>query len=60
VKTLRDAYAKGFSDPELVGEAKKKGLDPELIHGSELESLAKEVLQQPPEVIGLMKSVMGE
>jgi len=59
LKTLRDAYAKGLHDPELVDEAKKKGLDPELIHGNDLEALSKEVLQQPPEVIGLMKSVMG-
>ena len=59
LKTLRDAYAKGLEDPELIDEAKKKGLDPELIHGNDLETLSKEVLQQPPEVIGLMKSVMG-
>jgi tripartite-type tricarboxylate transporter receptor subunit TctC len=59
LKTLRDAYAKGLRDPDLVDEAKKKGLDPELIHGNDLEALSKEVLQQPPEVIGLMKSVMG-
>jgi hypothetical protein len=59
LKTLRDAYAKGLRDPDLVDEAKKKGLDPELIHGNDLEALSKEVLQQPPDVIGLMKSVMG-
>lgn len=60
VKILRAAYAKALSSPELVAEAKKRGLEPELIAGEELESLAKEVIVQPPEVIGLIKKVMGE
>jgi tripartite-type tricarboxylate transporter receptor subunit TctC len=57
-KILRDAYAKGLNDLDLIAEAKKKGLDPELIHGNDLESLAKDVMVQPPEVIALMKKVM--
>lgn len=60
VKTLRAAYAKAIASPELIAEAKKHGLEVELIHGDELEALAKEVLSQPPEVIGAMKKVMGE
>jgi tripartite-type tricarboxylate transporter receptor subunit TctC len=58
LKLLREAYAKGLNDPDLISEAKKKGFDPELIQGSDLESLAKEVLVQPPEVIAMMKKVM--
>jgi tripartite-type tricarboxylate transporter receptor subunit TctC len=58
LKTLRDGYAKGLNDPDLISEAKKKRLDPELIQGSDLQALAKEVLVQPPEVIALMKKVM--
>jgi tripartite-type tricarboxylate transporter receptor subunit TctC len=58
VKILREAYARGLNDPDLIAEAKKRGLEPELIHGNEMESLAKEVLTQPAEVIGLMKKVM--
>jgi tripartite-type tricarboxylate transporter receptor subunit TctC len=57
-KILRGAYAKGLRDPDLVAEAKKKGLEPELIHGDEMENFSKEVLVQPPEVIALMKKVM--
>ena len=60
VKTLRTAYAKAIASPELIAEAKKHGLDAELIHGDELEALAKEVLSQPAEVIASMKKVMGE
>jgi tripartite-type tricarboxylate transporter receptor subunit TctC len=57
---LRAAYAKGLTSPELITEAKKQGLEPELISGEEMEALAKEVLNQPAEVIGLMKKVMGD
>jgi tripartite-type tricarboxylate transporter receptor subunit TctC len=57
-KILRDAYAKGLNDPDLIAEAKKKGLDPELIHGNDIETLAKEVMVQPPDVIALLKKVM--
>ncbi|HEU5464318.1 MAG TPA: tripartite tricarboxylate transporter substrate-binding protein [Candidatus Binatia bacterium] len=59
IKTLRAGYAKALTSPELVAEAKKQGLEPDLIDGDEMEALAREVLNQPPEVISLMKKVMG-
>ena len=59
-KILRAGYAKALTSPELIADAKKQGLEPELIHGDEIEALAKEVLNQPPEVITAMKKVMGE
>jgi hypothetical protein len=46
--------------PEKAHDAKKQGLDVELIHGDDLEALAKEVMGQPADVIALMKKVMGE
>jgi len=59
-KILRAGYAKALASPELIADAKKQGLEPELIHGEEIETLAKEVLNQPAEVIAAMKKVMGE
>jgi tripartite-type tricarboxylate transporter receptor subunit TctC len=59
-KILRAGYAKSLTSPELIADAKKQGLEPDLIHGDEMEALAKEVLNQPAEVIALMKRVMGE
>ena len=59
-KILRAGYAKALTSPELIAEAKKQKLEPDLIHGDEIELLAKEVLNQPPEVIALMKKIMGE
>jgi hypothetical protein len=43
-----------------VAEAKKKGLEPELLTGEELESLAKEVTVQPPAVIAGIRKFVGE
>ena len=42
LKTLRAAYAKAINHPDLIGEARKKGLEPELISGEELQVSAKE------------------
>jgi tripartite-type tricarboxylate transporter receptor subunit TctC len=59
VKVLRAGYAKALTSPDLIAEAKKMGLEAELIHGDEMEALAREVLHQPAEVIDAMKAVMG-
>jgi tripartite-type tricarboxylate transporter receptor subunit TctC len=60
VKALRAAFAKALTGAELVAEAKKQGFEPELLAGEELQSLAKEVTGQPPEVIGLIRKLTGE
>lgn len=59
-KTLRDAYRKAIADPELLAEAAKRGWEVDPLSGEELESLAKEVIAQPPEVIEKMKWVLGK
>jgi tripartite-type tricarboxylate transporter receptor subunit TctC len=58
-KILRDAYSKALSDPELLAETEKRGWDVEPLTGAELESLAKDVIVQPKEVIERMKWVLG-
>ncbi|HSE85502.1 MAG TPA: hypothetical protein VLJ79_04720, partial [Candidatus Binatia bacterium] len=60
VKVLRDAFMKAASDPALVAEANKKQLEVEPIRGEELESLAKEVMVQPREVIERLKELLGQ
>jgi tripartite-type tricarboxylate transporter receptor subunit TctC len=60
VKVLRAAYATALNNPDLVADAKKQGLDPDLIPGEELESIAKDVMGQPPTVIAAMRKLMGE
>ena len=60
VKTLRAAFAKAVNDPELLAEAKKKTMDVELITGEEAEALAKEVINQPAEIVARLKKLLGE
>ena len=59
VKLLRSSFAKMMTDPELLAEAKKRGWDLDMTKGEELESLAKEIMVQPPEVIERVKKMLG-
>jgi tripartite-type tricarboxylate transporter receptor subunit TctC len=59
-KTLRDAYGATMKDPELLAEVAKRGWELDPLSGMELESLAKEVIAQPREVIERMKWVLGK
>ena len=59
VKVLRDAYAKAIADPELLAEAAKQGWEVDPTKGEELQSLSKEVITQPREIIERMKWVLG-
>ncbi|HEV8344677.1 MAG TPA: tripartite tricarboxylate transporter substrate-binding protein [Candidatus Binatia bacterium] len=60
VKILRDAFTKVVTDPAVVEEAKKRKLDIEPATGEELQTLAKEVITQPPAVIERVKKVLGD
>jgi tripartite-type tricarboxylate transporter receptor subunit TctC len=57
VSILRAAFMKIMSDPDVLAEARKKGLEPAPVSGEELEGLVKELLQ-PPEVIQRMKTFL--
>jgi tripartite-type tricarboxylate transporter receptor subunit TctC len=60
VKILRQAFLKALSDPELLAIAEKQRLEIEPTSGEELETLAKEVMAQPPEIIERMKKLLGK
>jgi tripartite-type tricarboxylate transporter receptor subunit TctC len=59
LKILRDAFSKAVNDRELLEEAKKKRLELDPISGEELQTLATEIMAQPPEVIERMKKLLG-
>jgi tripartite-type tricarboxylate transporter receptor subunit TctC len=59
VDILRGAYAKAIADPDLLGEAAKRGWDVDPLKGEELQALSKEVITQPKEIIDRMKWVLG-
>jgi hypothetical protein len=59
VEILRRAFDQTLKDPELLAEAKKQRMDVDPTNGPELEKLAQEILQQPPEVLARAKKLLG-
>jgi tripartite-type tricarboxylate transporter receptor subunit TctC len=60
VKILREAYTRALKDTDLIEEAKKRNWSMEQVTGEELQALAKEVIDQPPEVLARLKTLLGE
>lgn len=56
---LRRAFDQAMKDPELLAETQKQKMDVDPETGEELEKLAKQVLQQPPDVIARVKKLLG-
>jgi tripartite-type tricarboxylate transporter receptor subunit TctC len=59
-KLLRQAYAKTLQEPEFLEEAKKRGWELKPTTGEELATLAKEVTDQPAEVVARLKKLLGK
>jgi tripartite-type tricarboxylate transporter receptor subunit TctC len=59
INSLRDGFAKAMSDAELLAEAKRRDWDAEHQRGEDLEALAREVTNQPPEVVEKLKSLLS-
>ena len=57
VKVLRAAFVKLMNDPDVLAEARKKGLEPAPVTGDEIDGLVKELVQ-PPEVIQRMQTFL--
>jgi tripartite-type tricarboxylate transporter receptor subunit TctC len=60
LKTLRDAFARMFKDPEFLDEVKNKKWAVDPVGGEELQSLAKEVVDQPPEIAAALKRILSK
>ena len=58
VKILREAYNKALKDPELIAEVTKSRLDMEPSTGEEIEAIVKEIMDQPSEVVALVKKIL--
>jgi tripartite-type tricarboxylate transporter receptor subunit TctC len=59
VKLLRDGLRNVLQDADLLAEAKKSRMDVEYTSGEELETLVKDVLNQPAEVIEQARKILG-
>ena len=60
LKILRDAFRKTLSDPAFLTDVKTRKLEADPDFGEELETIAKEAVAQPREVIERMKKLLGE
>jgi tripartite-type tricarboxylate transporter receptor subunit TctC len=60
VKMLREAWTKMFKDPEFNDELKKRKWEAAPVDGPELEALAKEIVNQPPEVTAALKRILSK
>jgi tripartite-type tricarboxylate transporter receptor subunit TctC len=60
LKTLRDAFQKTTTDPAFLADVKTRKLEADPDFGEELETIAKEAVNQPREVVEKMKKLLGE
>ena len=60
LKILRDAFMKMFKDREVLDEIKKRNWEAEPVPGDELDTLAKDVVNQPPEIAAALKRILSK
>jgi tripartite-type tricarboxylate transporter receptor subunit TctC len=57
---LREGFVKMMKDPDVIADAKKKGLEPSTMTGEEVEALGREIGTVPPEIMQWMKPLLGK
>jgi tripartite-type tricarboxylate transporter receptor subunit TctC len=60
LKILREAFNKSVHDPAIMSDAEKRKLEMDPATGEELESLAKEVMAAPPDVVQRVQKLLGK
>jgi tripartite-type tricarboxylate transporter receptor subunit TctC len=60
VKILRDAFMKSMNDPALLADATKSKLEITPVSGEEMTKIAKDVIDQPPEVVNRIKKILAQ
>jgi tripartite-type tricarboxylate transporter receptor subunit TctC len=60
LKILRDAFRKTMADPAFLSDVKNRRLETDPDYGEDLETIAKELVKQPREVIARMKKLLEE
>ena len=59
-KTLRDAFMKSMADPQLLAEATKLNLEITAVSGEELAKIARDVINQPPDVLDRIRKILAQ
>jgi tripartite-type tricarboxylate transporter receptor subunit TctC len=60
LKVLRDAFRKTLSDPGFLADVKARKLEADPDYGEDLETIAKDVIAQPREIVERMKKLLSE
>jgi hypothetical protein len=60
VKNLRDAFDKAVAEKSFLEEAGKRRLEIDPTQWDEMETLAKDVMATPPDVVARMRKLLGE
>jgi len=60
LKALREGFVKMMNDPEVIAEARKKGLDPELISGEEFDAMGKELATPAAEIVQRLRILVDQ
>lgn len=59
VRLLREAFMKAMTDPALLEEAKVKKMDITPTPGDELAKIARDVIDQPPDVVERIRALLS-
>ena len=59
-KTLRDAFTRSMADPQLLAEAAKQNLEITAVSGEELAKIARDVINQPPDVLDRIRKILAQ
>lgn len=59
VQLLRDAFIKSMNDPALLEEAKQRKLDITPVSGEALAKIARDVIDQPPDVVERIRLILA-
>ena len=59
-KLLREAFMKSMADPQLLAEATKLNLEITAVGGEELAKIARDVINQPPEVLDRIRKILSQ
>jgi len=60
VKILRDAWNAMFKDREFNDELKRRKWEAQPVEGAELQAMAKEIVDQPPDVAAALKRLLSK
>lgn len=57
-RALREGYAKTMKDPDFVGEVRKRQYDLDPVSADEMQSMAREVVNQPADVVERVRKLL--